>query len=139
MEYFYSYNTKIIYFQSDTFADGEKPESPAPHVGEVLSREGSPSGQRAAEEGRTFTPPVADSPRESHGEEHFDVEALEETIISPEQDREALVEMYHVRMSYFNLLMMSATWLINIQPFLFLLFLFALLVTTAILLLVNTN
>ena len=90
------------HFQSDTFADGEKPESPAPHVGEVLSRGGSPgAGGKTVEdaEERQFTPPVADSPRERESqpaEEHFDVEALEEEILSPEQDREALVEMYHV-------------------------------------------
>ena len=68
----------------------------------MLSRGGSPgAGNKTAEdaEERQFTPPVADSPRERESqpaEEHFDVEALEEEILSPEQDREALVEMYHV-------------------------------------------
>lgn len=71
-------------------------------MGEVLSRGGSPgAGSKTAEdaEERQFTPPVVDSPRERESqpaEEHFDVEALEEEILSPEQDREALVEMYHV-------------------------------------------
>ena len=69
-------------------------------MGEVLSREGSRAEtreQQGVEDGeRAFSPPVADSPRESHVEEQFDVGALEEEIISPEQDREALVEMYHV-------------------------------------------
>lgn len=88
--------------QSDTFADGENPQLPAPHIGEVLSRQGSPSGdvdpQHEGGEERSFSPPVADSPRDSRGddEEHFDVEALDEEMISPEQDREALAEMYHV-------------------------------------------
>lgn len=90
----------MVCYQSDTFADGEKPESPAPHIGEVLSREGSPSGNAdqpvLEEEDRLFSPPIADSPRESHGEEQFDDEALVDEITSPEQDREALAEMYHV-------------------------------------------
>lgn len=92
------HRSKLIvlnFIQSDTFADGEKPESPAPHVGEVLSREGSP--KPAAEEEHAFTPPVPESPREeAEGDGTFDVQDLEEEIISPEQDRETLVEMYHV-------------------------------------------
>lgn len=80
--------------QSDTFADGEKAESPAPHVGEILSREGSPRPVEMQD--GTFTPPRAETPREEHTEEMFDVNDLEAEIMSPEQDREGLVEMYHV-------------------------------------------
>ena len=78
----------------------------------MLSRDGSPgAGSKTAEDAaeRQFTPPVADSPRERESqpaEEHFDVEALEEEILSPEQDREALVEMYHV--SHTSLLFASS-------------------------------
>lgn len=53
------------------------------------------------EEERAFTPPVPKSPREEdEGEEQLDVHELEEEMISPEQDREALVEMYHVGLHF---------------------------------------
>lgn len=87
-----------VCLKSDTFTDGEKPESPAPHIVEKLSRDGSPAPADGEAETKPTSPPVADSPREDeHIEEGFDVEALEEDIMSPEQDREALVEMYQVR------------------------------------------
>lgn len=47
-------------------------------------------------EERSFTPPVAESPREDEDEEQLDTHEHEEDMMSPEQDREALVEMYHV-------------------------------------------
>lgn len=94
------FSAEFRWFQSDTFADGEQPQSPAPHIGEVLSQPASPREEEQGEHGHTFTPPEALSPRDSHDGEHMDMDALEEEMMSPEQDREALTEMYHV--SYYH-------------------------------------
>ncbi|XP_052264484.1 coiled-coil domain-containing protein 96-like isoform X2 [Dreissena polymorpha] len=96
--------------QSDTFAEGERLESPLPgRVGEALSREGSPVEQMHASMPKTLEPgtpdrgsPVGereplttfdeeDEEREDDEEEEEDDEEEEQ----PEFDREELIERYH--------------------------------------------
>ena len=87
-----AYRTQIhipsVDLQSDTFAEGEKPESP-PVVGERLSREGSPVPDEGEE--RMESPPVPGTP--PHEEEEEEEEEYEE---EQQYDRDQLIERYHV-------------------------------------------
>ncbi|XP_033630859.1 coiled-coil domain-containing protein 96-like [Asterias rubens] len=74
--------------QSDTFAEGERPETPVVAVTEPLSREGSPAGE--PEQLEAGTPERMESPQE---EEEYDDEE------EPWMTREELLEMYQACMS----------------------------------------
>lgn len=77
--------------QSDTFADGERPETPVVAVTEPLSREGSPTPAAEVELMQPGTPERMASPVEEGDEEE---EYYEEDEDVPWVTREELIEMY---------------------------------------------
>ncbi|XP_052791281.1 coiled-coil domain-containing protein 96-like [Mya arenaria] len=95
--------------QSDTFAEGERAESPVPvGVGEKLSREGSPVEQEQVPLPEVLEPgtPERGSPdgdrgqmttfeEEEEEDEEDDEDDEEEEEEQPEFDREELIERYH--------------------------------------------
>lgn len=106
----------VMCIQSDTFAEGERAESPVPvGVGEKLSREGSPVEQaqvpvpdilepgtpekspRGTPEGEKEGHQLATFDEEDEGEEDEEEEEEEE---QPEFDRAELIERYHVSLRY---------------------------------------
>ncbi|XP_013385373.1 coiled-coil domain-containing protein 96 [Lingula anatina] len=83
--------------QSDTFAEGERPESPVA-VGEKLSREGSPTGEKEKTDGpeaiRPSTPDREISDLDIPRDTAMD-DIIEEEPAGPLISREELIERYH--------------------------------------------